>query len=83
MARKKDDIAAIHARVLATVGPQIKRSAAERDREEAIDRAAKRRGRYYRGVARRIAHGILTQDEITQLRDDKRRLNAMREKLDL
>lgn len=58
------------------------RSAAEQREAEAEDREAKRRGRYYKGVARRIRHGILSQEEIQSLRDDKRRVERIREAIE-
>lgn len=59
---------------------EIERTLEEREREEAIDREARRRGRYYRGVARRIRYGRLDQEELASLREDKKRVSAMREK---
>lgn len=61
---------------------QIIRTPEERAAIEAEDREARRRGRYYKGVARRIRHGLLSQEEQQMLRDDKRRVTAMREQLD-
>lgn len=61
---------------------EIVRTPAEREALDAEDRAARRRGRYYRGVARRIRHGIMNSDEIAMLRADKKHVTHMREKAD-
>lgn len=58
---------------------QIIRTPEERAAIEAEDREARRRGRYYKGVARRIRHGLLSQDEQQMLREDKRHVSRMRE----
>ncbi len=73
---KNSDAAALA--IFARVAP-IKRTAEQQRAAEDEDREARRRGRYYRGVARRIRHGMLSQDEQQLLRDDKRRVAAIRE----
>lgn len=55
------------------------RSADEQREAEAEDREARRRGRYYKGVARRIRHGIISAEEIAALRSDKAHVAAIRE----
>lgn len=57
----------------------VSRTAEEQREAELEDREARRRGRYYKGVARRIRHGLLTPDEIAMLREDKARVQRIRE----
>lgn len=74
---RKTKIPAILSRVtLLERTPEEQREAIEEDRE------ARRRGRYYKGVARRIRHGLLTGEEIQMLREDKQRVQRMREAIE-
>lgn len=59
--------------VFSVASPEQRREAIE------IDREARRRARYYKGVARRIRYGILSPEEREQLAEDKRRVQALRD----
>ena len=58
------------------------RTPEEQREAELEDREARRRGRYYKGVARRIRHGLLSAEEIAMLREDKQRVARMRDALE-